>query len=242
MDGMEGGDMQQLPNLPPGQREATKFERFGLPTFIRRFPKQANVVNFTVAGDVQTKLTVNAELTQLTRIEQVSDFHCVTTWSYRALRWSGFSFADFYARIVVPQARPAPGAVLVVFRAQDGYASSLLLEDLLAPNVLLCDRLGGDSLGIEHGAPLRLIAPAHYGYKNVKHIEAIEFWRDASHYRFPRPYPRLMDHPRARVALEERGIGIPPWLLRTIYRTLIPSTLRASRRALARYRAMNPRD
>jgi DMSO/TMAO reductase YedYZ molybdopterin-dependent catalytic subunit len=124
----------------------------------------------------------------------------------------------------------------VVFRGQDGYASSLPLQDLLAADVLLADRLGGQSLGIEHGAPLRLIAPAHYGYKNVKHITAIEFWRDSRNYCFPRPYPRLMDHPRARVALEERGAGVPSWILRPLYRALIAGTLRTSRRLLKRHR------
>jgi hypothetical protein len=41
-----------------------------------------------------------------------------------------------------------------------------------------------------------------------------------------------MDHPRARVAFEERGNGMPSWLLRLIYRLLIPSTIRRFRRAI----------
>jgi hypothetical protein len=55
--------------------------------------------------------------------------------------------------------------------------------------------------------------------------------------RFPWPYPSFMDHPRARVAFEERGNGMPSWLLRPIYRLLIPSTIRRFRRALERHRA-----
>jgi DMSO/TMAO reductase YedYZ molybdopterin-dependent catalytic subunit len=228
--------------LPPGQRETRVFERFGLPTFVRRFPTQLTAIEFVVRGDVQQELIVTAQLLTLPRIEQVSDFHCVTTWSYRSLSWSGFRFVDFYERVVLPHARPRPSATFVVFRGQDGYASALPLEDLMATDVLLADHVGGESLGIEHGAPLRLVAPAHYGYKNVKHIAAVEFWCSGEkHYRFPKPYPRLMDHPRARVALEERGIGAPPWLLRAIYRGLIPGTLRTSRRLLARYRAASLR-
>ena len=37
---------------------------------------------------------------------------------------------------------------------------------------------------------------------------------------------RLSDHPRARVAQEERGRGVPGWLLRFIYRPFINSTIR----------------
>jgi DMSO/TMAO reductase YedYZ molybdopterin-dependent catalytic subunit len=33
-------------------------------------------------------------------------------------------------------------------------------------------------LTVAHGAPLRLVAPAHYGYKSAKHLSRIEFWRD----------------------------------------------------------------
>lgn len=69
-----------------------------------------------------------------------------------------------------------------------------------------------------------LIALAHYGYKNVKHLIAIEFWRDRRGYRFPLPYPSLMEHPRARVALEERGRFLPAWLFRALYRPLIVPT------------------
>jgi DMSO/TMAO reductase YedYZ molybdopterin-dependent catalytic subunit len=115
----------------------------------------------------------------------------------------------------------------------------MLLEDLLAPGVLLADTLDGEKLGLEHGAPLRLVAPAHYGYKNVKHIGAIEFWHDRKHYRFPYPYPDFMDHPRGRVALEERARWFPAWLLRPFYRVLIPLARRKSRKALAAYDRAN---
>ncbi len=228
--------MKPMP-LPPGQREAPSFERFGLPHFICRFPQRLETVDLHVRGDVCHPLQIGDALLALPRVDQVSDFHCVTTWSVRSLHWSGFRFSDFYEQLVLPQAQPETGADLVVFRGEDGYAAALPLADLLAAEVLLADRLDGNSLGIDHGAPLRLVAPAHYGYKSVKHITAIEFWRDAGRHRFPKPYPRLMEHPRARVALEERGIGVPAWLLRLIYRVLIAPTLGLSRHLLARYRS-----
>lgn len=228
--------------LPPGQFEFPSFDRFGLGLFARRFPANVDVIDFTLGGDVAQCVKVGAELAALPRIEQVSDFHCVTTWSVRAVRWSGVRFSDFYQQVVVPRAKPHDGAEFVVFRGQDGYAVSMPLADLMASDVLLADTLEGNSLGIEHGAPLRLVAPAHYGYKNAKHISAIEFYRTRRNYRFPFPYPNLMDHPRGRVAFEERARYLPTWLIRLVYRALMPSARRKMRVALAAYRARDGRS
>ncbi len=102
-----------------------------------------------------------------------------------------------------------------------GLAQSLPLDDMLAPDVLLADHLDGERLGVAHGAPIRLIAPAHYGCKSVRHLNAIEFWRDARNYRFPGPR-WLMNPPRARVMYEERGRVFPPWVFRTLWPAMIP--------------------
>jgi DMSO/TMAO reductase YedYZ molybdopterin-dependent catalytic subunit len=218
--------------LPPGQRERPDFPRFGLGKFATRFPK-CDDSSLTVGGDVTVPCRIDAELASLERVEQRSDFHCVTTWSTRALCWSGYRFRDVYERLIVPRAAPSADAQFVVLRCQDGYASNLALPDLLADDVLLADRLHGKPLEIVHGAPLRLIAPAHYGYKNPKHVHAIEFWKGRGSYRFPAL--RFMDHPRARVAHEERGAGVPGWLLRYLYRPLVGATVRQFDQALARH-------
>jgi len=101
--------------------------------------------------------------------------------------------------------------------------------------VLLADRLDGEPLSIAHGAPLRLVAPAHYGYKSVKHVNRIEFWRDSRHYR-PVGF-RFMVHPRARVAREERGRWIPGWALRYLYRPLVRPTASRFERSMQAYLA-----
>jgi DMSO/TMAO reductase YedYZ molybdopterin-dependent catalytic subunit len=107
------------------------------------------------------------------------------------------------------------------------------LSDLLATEVLLADTLDGLPLSMEHGAPLRLVAPAHYGYKSVKHLSRIEFWQGATKIR--RGVFAFMDHPRARVAREERGRWLPGWLLRYAYRPLIKSTAAKFAKAAAKY-------
>jgi len=209
--------------LPPGQREAVAFRRFGLTQFAERFPKETSNCALEVLGSVTRELHLADALQGLPRVEQVCDFHCVTTWSFPALRWGGVRFIDFYSQVVQPQAAPDASATLVALRGQDGARTGMLLEDLLAPDVLLADRLNGQPIPIDHGAPLRLIAPAHYGYKSVKHLSRIEFRDPAAGYRVSGL--AFMDHPRARVACEERGRVLPGWLLRFLYRPLIPGTV-----------------
>ena len=226
--------MMTQPKLPPGQQERTDFPRFGLDKYAVRFPDHPDRVAVAIDGDVQIRFTaVASDFHSLQRVEQTSDFHCVTTWSRCGLRWSGFRFADFYERIVAPRARPAAAATFVVLFGQDGYRASLPLEDLLVPDVLLVDWLAGEPLSVAHGAPMRLVAPTHYGYKNAKHLRAIEFWRDARQYRSAGFW--FMDHPRARVRFEERGRGLPGWLYRVAYRPLIGPTVRRFQSALDRH-------
>lgn len=218
--------------LPPGQYELDEFPRFGLSQFANRFPKETRRIQLKIAGDVEESITVADELRQLPRVEQTSDFHCVTTWTRRSQHWSGFRFADFFEQIV-SLSRPRPDATFVMFRCQDGYAPNLSLTDLMADEVIFADTLNGEPLPLEHGAPLRLIAPAHYGYKNAKHISGVEFWLDDRKYK-PTAF-RFMDHPRARVAFEERGRGVPGWLLRYLYRPLVRPTMRRFQRELDRH-------
>jgi DMSO/TMAO reductase YedYZ molybdopterin-dependent catalytic subunit len=227
--------MNDNTKLPPGQYELDKFPRFGLSQFANRFPKETDKIQLKIDGNVENPLIISDELKELPRIDQISDFHCVTTWTRKSLCWSGFRFSDFFHQIVVPKTKPKSEAVFVIFRCQDGYMSSLPLADLLADTVILADSLDGNPLTIEHGAPLRLVAPDHYGYKNAKHLRGIEFWVDNRKYKTKALW--FMDHPRARVALEERGRGFPGWLLRYLYRPLVLPTIWLFRRALDRYLA-----
>lgn len=222
-------------SLPPGQRERADFPRFGLAQFAHRFPSQATQPTLQVTGQVGNELSLEDPLQQLPRIEQTSDLHCVTTWSRRSLCWSGVRFADFFERIVRPQARPNAAATLVALRGQDGARTAMQLEDLLSEDVLLADTLDGAPLSVDHGAPLRLIAPQHYGYKSVKHLSRIEFRLPSSGYRVSAL--KFMDHPRARAAHEERGRYLPGWLLRYAYRPLVRGTIAHFQKASLQRRA-----
>ncbi|HSN85530.1 MAG TPA: hypothetical protein VL025_02180, partial [Thermoanaerobaculia bacterium] len=105
--------MRTNPPLPPGQRDIESFPRFGLTPFAVRFPKETGTARIQITGDVEASVEVSKELDLVARVEQCSDFHCVTTWTHRALHWSGIRFSDFYQQIVMPLAGPAPGAAFV---------------------------------------------------------------------------------------------------------------------------------
>lgn len=190
-------------------------------------------MDLEVVGLVEKELRLTDALSGLPRVEQVSDFHCVTTWSRLALRWGGVRFVDFYNAVILPNARPLTGATLVALRGRDGARTGMLLTDLIAPDVILADTLEGKPLTIKHGAPLRLVAPAHYGYKSIKYLSRVEFRSARADYRVSAL--RFMDHPRARVALEERGRWVSGRLLRYLYRPLIKGTVARFAKALTEH-------
>lgn len=217
--------------LPKGQYDIGKMPRFGLSKFVNRFPKQTESVEIRISGKVEHPSTFNKEFAILSRTQLRADFHCVTTWSSRNQVWEGVLFEEFFNRLILPEVKPMNGADFIVLYGQDGYRACLPLRDLLSSNVILADCLNGQPLGIEHGAPLRLVASDHYGYKSVKYIHKIDFLMNGAGYR-PAGL-KFMEHPRARVAKEERGLVLPGWLLRYIYRPLVKPTIAKFERALA---------
>ena len=216
--------------LPRGQIARTDFPRFGLTQYAKRFPAHPNDPALSLKLLAADPVVFPDALAGLPRIALQADFHCVTTWSRPALQWSGVRFAAFFQQRVVPYLADPSCIVGVVLRAQDGYRTTMLLQDLLADDVLLADQLDGQPLSIAHGAPLRLIAPKHYGYKSLKHLQCLEFCADVP---IVKHGPlAFLDHPRARVEFEERGRWFPGWFLRQLYRPLIARTAEKFRSGL----------
>jgi DMSO/TMAO reductase YedYZ molybdopterin-dependent catalytic subunit len=210
--------------LPPGQRLFPEFPRFGVVSFAKRTLKSKEI-RLEVSGPLARPVVLTAtEFATLQRVTVTADFHCAAGWSYRALTWAGFRFRDVWDTFIKPNVNSDDDLGLAILRCQDGYRTALPLPDLLAPDVLIVDRLNDQPLTVEHGAPIRLIAPAHYGYKSAKHLVGIELRRDDRGYR---PLlPRFLDHRRARVAFEERGQFLPGWLLRYLFRPFIRPIVR----------------
>src|SRR5713101_2197219 len=109
------------------------------------------------------------ELLALPKVEQVSTFHCVTGWVVNNVRWGGVRFHDLLA-----QARPLPRAGALRFiSAEKPYDDYLDLRQVGLRDVMLAYELDGKPLPREHGAPVRVVIPEMYGYKNVKWVERI---------------------------------------------------------------------
>lgn len=54
------------------------------------------------------------------------------------------------------------------------FARSMSLTDAMSPDNILCHTMNGEPLTLDHGFPLRLIAPGWYGIANVKWLTRIE--------------------------------------------------------------------
>ena len=227
-------------NLPPGQIRLDRFPRFG--THLHEPPPEVPTDPvIEVCGTVTKAFTVPvADLATLPRRDLVADFHCVAGWSATDLHWQGVAFETLYRAVIEPSVRPGATVTHVVFTGLDGFQSAVLIEDALADDVLIADRLDGQPLGADHGAPARLVSPGQYGYINTKHLCRIDLRTSAPNElgaatrlaRVALRGPFIKRHPRARVWKEERHPYLPASLLRPFYRLFIPAGL--TTRLLAR--------
>jgi DMSO/TMAO reductase YedYZ molybdopterin-dependent catalytic subunit len=123
-----------------------------------------------IDGLVDRPVTLNyGQLLNLPRAEQVSDFHCVTGWSVQHVHWAGVRFRDLLAT-----AGPHAGATALTFTsAERPYVDTLDLKQAGLADAILAYEMDGLPLKREHGAPVRVVIPEMYGYKNVKWVERI---------------------------------------------------------------------
>ncbi len=131
-----------------------------------------------VDGLVENPTTLRwDDLLALPQVEDVSDFHCVTTWSRFDNHWAGVRFRDL-AELVVPQ----DSARFLFCTGYDllpgtniPYTTNLPLSRAIEDDVLLVHSWGGQPLPREHGGPCRLITPKLYAWKGTKWIRRITF-------------------------------------------------------------------
>ncbi|HET7011890.1 MAG TPA: molybdopterin-dependent oxidoreductase [Anaerolineales bacterium] len=84
--------------------------------------------------------------------------------------WGGTEARALWERVgIQSQARRAR------FSAEDEYSTSVDLEWITQPGVLLVYEMNGEPLPPEHGFPLRILMPGLYGQKMPKWIREIEF-------------------------------------------------------------------
>ncbi len=109
----------------------------------------------------------------LPQVEDVSDFHCVTTWSKYDCRWGGLAFTTLYEHV-----QPKPEARFVYFTSFDGYSTNVPVEKCLDDDVLIATSFDGAPVPREHGGPARVIIPKLYAWKGAKFIRGITFLAD----------------------------------------------------------------
>ena len=76
-------------------------------------------------------------------------------------------------RNILEKAGVKEEAKVVVFRCADRYHTAIPIDRALRNEVLLAYKMNGESLPAEHGFPIRLLNPGHYGTKNPKWIMSI---------------------------------------------------------------------
>jgi hypothetical protein len=134
-------------------------------------PPKINVAawNLNVTGHVQTPLVYDYEnLTSLQSEMEIATIRCVEGFSGTA-EWRGIRVRD-----ILNLAQIKDGAIDVVFRAWDGYSSSLTIQQATKRDVLLAFEMNGETLPANQGFPLRVVAPGHLGYKWVMWVYEIE--------------------------------------------------------------------
>ena len=164
-----------MPQLPVGQRQVPNWPVLDL----GEIPDIAlDDWRLEVGGACEMPFTLDwAQFLALPQAEDVSDFHCVTTWSRMDNRWRGVRF-----RTLAELAVPAPDAKFVLCTGYDHmpgtripYTVNLPLARAVEEDVLLVHTWEGQPLPREHGGPCRMITPKLYAWKGAKWIRRIDF-------------------------------------------------------------------
>ena len=155
--------------------------------------------------------------------ERIYRHRCVETWS-AVVPWIGIPLAD-----VIKKVEPTSQAKFVEFVTlydtatmpgvrqpilQWPYIEGLRLDEAKHPLAILAVGMYGQILPNQNGAPIRLVAPWKYGFKNGKSLVKIRFVdaqpRTAWQVQAPREYGfyanvnPTVDHPRWSQARERR--------------------------------------
>jgi len=166
--GVRPHDVASADRLPPGQKLTT-----GFPVLDLGIKPEVPLTEWSLSlkGAVERPQTYSwDEFGALPHVEDMSDFHCVTTWSKFDCQWRGVAFTELYERV-----KPAPEAKFVYFTAYDGYTTNVPLEKCLDDDVLIATHFAGEPLSREHGGPARVIVPKLYAWKGAKFVREIDF-------------------------------------------------------------------
>src|SRR5258705_8328915 len=116
--------------LPPGQREVHNFTVLDLGV---RPEVPLEKWELKIGGHVENPVTLNwQQFLALPQFKDVSDFHCVTTWSQFDMEWEGVAFFT-----IADLVKPKETATHAFFKSYDGYSTNNPLEVCLDDDVLI---------------------------------------------------------------------------------------------------------
>jgi DMSO/TMAO reductase YedYZ molybdopterin-dependent catalytic subunit len=164
-----------MPQLPVGQHEVKNWPVLDLG---EQPIVSTDTWKLDVGGLVENPMTLTwHRFLSLPQAEEVSDFHCVTTWSRFDNHWRGVRFKTI-AELVVPK-ESAHHVLCTGYDFMPGsyipYTVNLPLARAVEDDVLLVHTWEGKPLPREHGGPCRMITPKLYAWKGAKWIRKIEF-------------------------------------------------------------------
>jgi DMSO/TMAO reductase YedYZ molybdopterin-dependent catalytic subunit len=168
MAGHEKPLVRSSQRLPPGQRQVHNFPVLDLGV---RPEIPLDRWELKIDGMVENPVTLNWEgFLALPQFSDVSDFHCVTTWSQFDMAFEGVAFFT-----IADLVKPKPAATHVFFKSYDGYTTNNAAAVCLDDDVLIAHKWNGAPLTKEHGGPARVIIPKRYAWKGAKFIREITF-------------------------------------------------------------------
>jgi len=164
-----------MPRLPVGQHEVKNWPVLDLGV---QPAVTLETWKLEVGGFVDNPFMLNwKQFLALPQAEDVSDFHCVTTWSRYDNHWRGVRFKTI-AELAVPK-EDANFVLCTGYDFMPGtyipYTVNLPLARAVDDDVLLVHTWEGKPLPREHGGPCRIITPKLYAWKGAKWIRKIEF-------------------------------------------------------------------
>jgi DMSO/TMAO reductase YedYZ molybdopterin-dependent catalytic subunit len=173
--------------LQPGQSLAREYGREAITSFpavgttdpgTRNSPPAADYQRLQAGGFGDYELSVEgrvarprtfslAALQRLPARTQITRHTCEEGWTAIG-EWTGVPLAA-----VLEAVGALPTARYVVFHSFDEIINSLDMLDALHPQTLLAYGMNGRALPVAHGAPVRLRAERHVGYKSLKYLRRI---------------------------------------------------------------------
>ena len=136
----------------------------------------AKTWRMAITGLVEKRMQHPLRLADITAMESVAAMRTlkcigdpIGTEQMSNANWKGVRLRDLLEKVV-----PKPEAKVVVFVCADGYHTAIPLEDAMHEDTLLAYEMNGVPLPTEHGFPIRLLNPGHYGTKNPKWIVNIQ--------------------------------------------------------------------